>query len=192
MKTLTKFIIILILIFIILISFILGYNYNSIKVVTVIKEEIILNIDNIQYELVVEEIKLSEGYSSTPYKCPHGYPTIGYGHLLLNDDINYLTEPQADSLLRVDLDSKIRSAYKLTKIKDGNKLLALGLLLFGIGEGNFYNSELYKSIINNDTNIKKNWYKFNKINNKENKNLIKRREYEYNLFIDNSCYNTSK
>ena len=52
----------------------------------------------------VDLIKEFEGFSSTPYKCPAGQMTIGYGHTILRSrPIQNVTEEEATNLLRRDL-----------------------------------------------------------------------------------------
>jgi len=34
----------------------------------------------------VELVKKYEGFSATPYLCPAGVPTVGYGHVILKED----------------------------------------------------------------------------------------------------------
>ena len=49
-------------------------------------------------------IKRFEGFSRTVYFCPAGYPTIGYGHVV-KDDEDFsagIDEAQAEELLRQD------------------------------------------------------------------------------------------
>lgn len=52
-------------------------------------------------------IKRFEGFSSTIYICPAGYPTIGYGHVVLANELEQfaagITSAQATELLRKDV-----------------------------------------------------------------------------------------
>lgn len=64
----------------------------------------------------VDLIKKFEGFSSTPYKCPAGQDTIGYGHTILNTKkIFNVTEAEATNLLHRDL--IIFSSYINQKVK---------------------------------------------------------------------------
>lgn len=59
----------------------------------------------------IEEIKLSEGYRPTWYKCPAGKWTIGYGHVKLpGDSYNFLSKAEAEAILIGDL---AKFSYKL-------------------------------------------------------------------------------
>ncbi len=55
-----------------------------------------------------EIIKVDEGFSGIPYKCPAGYLTIGYGR---NLDANPLTPSEAEILMYNDIE-KIDSELK--------------------------------------------------------------------------------
>jgi len=53
----------------------------------------------------VELVKKYEGFSATPYLCPAGIPTVGYGHVILKeDDFQYpLSKEFAEEFLIEDL-----------------------------------------------------------------------------------------
>jgi lysozyme len=52
----------------------------------------------------IDLIKHFETFVPTPYKCPAGKPTIGYGHVILkNEHFDHLTETDAEDLLRGDV-----------------------------------------------------------------------------------------
>ena len=68
-------------------------------------EAIVIDID----QLVMALIKKHEGFRSTPYRCPAGYLTIGYGFT----DAKYLrmkklTQAQADHILEHEMLPKMR------------------------------------------------------------------------------------
>ena len=64
----------------------------------------------------VDLIKEFEGFSSTPYKCPAGHNTIGYGHTILSSNKIYnVTEEEATNLLCYDL--LVLSSYINQKVK---------------------------------------------------------------------------
>lgn len=57
---------------------------------------------------LVTYLKRHEGFRATPYADSAGVPTVGYGHVLTAAErarraLRYLTEPQAEALLREDL-----------------------------------------------------------------------------------------
>jgi lysozyme len=61
--------------------------------------------------------KEMEGLQLTPYRCPAGLPTIGYGHTLgvtMKDDP--ITPEEADRLLRHDLDEAAKVVNARVKV----------------------------------------------------------------------------
>ena len=53
-------------------------------------------------ETLKDRLKAHEGYRSTPYKCPAGYWTVGYGHFLGNGGIE-ISRMVADCILDEDI-----------------------------------------------------------------------------------------
>ena len=56
--------------------------------------------------LGISLIKYFEGFSAEPYRCPAGYWTIGYGHLipsLEQEKYQMISEVEAEELLRQDV-----------------------------------------------------------------------------------------
>lgn len=80
-------------------------------------------------------VKREEGLVLTPYLCPAGYPTIGYGHRIPSMAHPPITAPEAEQLLVVDLGIAERGALKLCpnlQYKLG-PISALTDLLFNVG-----------------------------------------------------------
>jgi lysozyme len=64
----------------------------------------------------IEEIKLSEGYRHTWYRCPAGKWTIGYGHVKKpGDSYGSLSRAEAEAILLSDLTFFARDLVKLLK-----------------------------------------------------------------------------
>jgi GH24 family phage-related lysozyme (muramidase) len=66
-------------------------------------------------------IKTFEGLRLTAYKCPAGYPTIGYGHLIKAGDPNTITTQQAEEYLKKDVfsfEKVVSSLLKVTTTED--------------------------------------------------------------------------
>lgn len=65
-------------------------------------------------------IKRFEGFSVTIYTCPAGYPTIGYGHVVKEHEMeqfkNGITEAQAKDLLRLDVEEAERGVLRLINV----------------------------------------------------------------------------
>lgn len=97
-------------------------------------------------ELAIPLIKQFEGFRATPYFCPAGKQTVGYGHVIqLDDSLNYpLTEQAAESLLRADIQRFADDLYDL--LPDASLTFpmraALISLMFNIGTGAFAKSTL--------------------------------------------------
>ncbi len=91
--------------------------------------------DSLLYEYALEFNKQCEGFVPYRYRCPAGYLTIGYGHMILpGDTMTWLTEHQADSLLRLDINQRIYFIQKYHPNIEYNKQLALAWFIFGYGE----------------------------------------------------------
>lgn len=97
-------------------------------------------------------IRTFEGYSPFIYKDIAGYPTIGYGHLILNGEefqVPLLPE-SAQQLLAQDASSKVRDVNKLVQIPLwGNQFAALTSFTFNVGSGTLAKSTLLKRVNNN-------------------------------------------
>lgn len=95
----------------------------------------------------IEVIKSYEGFVPTPYKCPAGKLTIGYGHVLKKNDYHKdpLTKEQGNKLLKEDL--RIIELYINNSIKvplNQGQFDALCSLIYNWGIGNFGNSKGFK------------------------------------------------
>lgn len=93
-------------------------------------------------------IKRFEGFSSTVYICPAGYPTIGYGHLIRNgEDFDSITEKRGEELLRRDVESAERAVLRLIKVPltDG-QFDALVSFTYNLGSGALQCSTLRRKV----------------------------------------------
>ena len=92
-------------------------------------------------------IKRFEGFSATIYTCPAGYPTIGYGHVIKDHEMeqfkNGITEAQAKDLLRHDVEEAERAVLRLINIPltDG-QFDALVSFTYNLGAGALQRSTL--------------------------------------------------
>lgn len=136
------------------------------------------------FKSVIEEIKNAEGCILNPYKCPAGYATIGYGHIILpgEDYWDGISQEKAEEILINDFLKRFKYTNpNLTY----NKRLAITKLIFNIGIGNYSRSKLKQLVNDNkpiDTEIIK-WCKY-KNNNKwvKSTHLLKARQFELNLY----------
>ena len=96
----------------------------------------------------IDLVKRYEGFVSKTYVCPAGYKTIGFGHR--TDEITTITEPEAENLLRRDLNkfaSKISYSLEQDKIKvNQNQFDALCSFAFNLGFSALVFSTLWKKL----------------------------------------------
>jgi len=101
------------------------------------------------YTMLIDTLKWHEGYRAYPYKCLAEVWTVGYGHAIRDcDEFDYpMSEEEADSLLRVDLDWAIEFVESSTDLQH-TQLLAIAHFVFALGSGNFQRSTLRELIAN--------------------------------------------
>lgn len=96
-------------------------------------------------------IKRFEGFSPTVYICPAGYPTIGYGHLVREHELDRyeqgITEQEAEDLLRRDVQVAERAVLRLIDVPltDG-QYEALVSFTFNLGPGALQRSTLRRKV----------------------------------------------
>ncbi len=96
-------------------------------------------------------IKRFEGFSPTIYICPAGYPTIGYGHVVLAHEREQfaagLTPAEATELLRKDVRIAERAVLRLISVPltDG-QFDALVSFTFNLGAGALQRSTLRRKV----------------------------------------------
>ena len=93
-------------------------------------------------------IKQFEGFSHTPYVCPAGYLTIGYGHLVRQDEtFDHVTEHEADVLLRSDVASAEKAVLRLINVPLSNSQYdALVSFTYNLGAGALQSSTLRRKV----------------------------------------------
>ena len=94
-------------------------------------------------------IKRFEGFMGEVYICPAGYPTIGYGHVV-KDDEDFsagISEAQAEELLRQDATIAERAVLRLINVPltDG-QFDALVSFTYNLGGGALQRSTLRRKI----------------------------------------------
>lgn len=96
-------------------------------------------------------IKRFEGFSPTIYLCPAGYPTIGYGHVVLPHEREQfaagITQAEATELLRKDVGIAERAVVRLISVPltDG-QFDALVSFTFNLGAGALQRSTLRRKV----------------------------------------------
>lgn len=143
---------------------------------------------------LLELIKESEGFSSTPYLCPAKIPTIGYGSTRYPDSRkvslsdNHITKEEATTYLRFDVvDAEKLVTKSVTVPLTQGQFDALVDFVYNLGSGAFLGSTLLKVLNNGDYSTASNEFlKWNKARVdgilKELPGLTKRRKAEQVLF----------
>lgn len=131
-------------------------------------------------------IKHHEGFSSNVYICPAGYPTIGYGHLILpyEDFSSGITKSQAEDLLRHDVRIAERAVLRLITVSlTDNQFNALVSFTFNLGGGALQRSTL-RRVINrgNHDGVPKQLMRWVWANGRKLNGLIRRRQDEATLY----------
>jgi len=143
---------------------------------------------------LLELIKESEGFSSTPYLCPAKIPTIGYGSTKYPDgrkvslSDNPITKEEATTYLRFDVvDAEKLVTKTVTVPLTQGQFDALVDFVYNLGSGALLGSTLLKVLNNGDYSTASNEFlKWNKARVdgilKELPGLTKRRKAEQMLF----------
>ena len=77
------------------------------------------------YQRTKKRIKKNEGFSLKPYKDQLGYLTIGYGHLILPNEVklikNQNRKSQLNAIFNQDFERAVRDYKRLIKQKNHNR-----------------------------------------------------------------------
>lgn len=137
-------------------------------------------------------IKEFEGFKNSPYICPGGENTIGYGHVILKDE-KYLkiSEPKAVELLRKDLRFVKADVRWLVKVKlNDDQFSAIVSLTYNIGIGKLKTSTLLRYVnLELHHQVPREFRRFIYANGKILKGLKRRRKIEADLY--QSIYKTN-
>ena len=100
-------------------------------------------------------IKRFEGFAPEVYICPGGWPTIGYGHVVRENErdgfADGIDEAEAEELLRRDVEVAERAVLRLIRVplEDG-RFDALCSFTFNLGAGALQRSTLRRKINRGD------------------------------------------
>ena len=97
----------------------------------------------------IDLIKRFEGFSAKVYICPAGYPTIGYGHVVKDDEdfAAGIDEAQAEELLRQDAKIAERAVLRLINVPlTDSQFDALVSFTYNLGGGALQRSTLRRKI----------------------------------------------
>jgi len=97
----------------------------------------------------IDFIKRFEGFSPTPYKCPAGYFTFGYGSLVSHyPDTKFpVSEEDASTYLDAALMSAERAVRRLINVDlTENQFSALCSFVYNVGSGSLQRSTLRRKV----------------------------------------------
>jgi lysozyme len=135
-------------------------------------------------------IRKYEGYKSTPYRCPAGKITVGYGHVIGNglqlpDEWNRtLSLGEINALLVADLARFERGVLRYCPVYlTQSQFDALVSFSFNLGLGVLQRSTLRQKILRKDgEGAAKEILRYDKVGGRPLKGLTRRRQAEYRLF----------
>lgn len=137
-------------------------------------------------------IKQFEGFSSSPYLCPAGIPTIGYGNTFYEDGTKVklkdkpITEERATQLLEFIANKTFsENINKVVKVPlNQNQFDALVSFSYNIGNKNFNWSTLLKKLNLSDyIGASQEFGRWNQAGGKILNGLVSRRQKEKELFL---------
>ena len=134
----------------------------------------------------VSLIEKFEGFSSIPYICPAGKPTIGFGSTFYEDGTPVkmtdkpITKERARELVRWYCETQIK--YPRKDLNDDQKS-AVCSLIFNIGKGAFDRSKCKKAIVAGDWAEAHRQWDLVTANGKILPGLVIRRQKEKELFF---------
>lgn len=142
--------------------------------------------------LGIDLIKKFEGFVGTPYKCPAGIPTIGYGATFYPNGKKVtmadkaITEEEAVELLKSMLTKfeQYVDSYCIDTVTQ-NQFDALVSFCYNLGPANLKASTLLKKVnLNpNDPTIRAEFMKWTKAGGRTLKGLVRRRTAEADLYF---------
>jgi GH24 family phage-related lysozyme (muramidase) len=101
-------------------------------------------------EAAVALIKRFEGYSATPYRCPAGFITIGYGHKALENECFPAEGISAEAAVRLLLQDMNHSGAAVCRLitvpLTDNQFSALLSFTYNLGAGTLQRSTLRRKI----------------------------------------------
>lgn len=134
-------------------------------------------------------IKYFEGFSSTAYRCPSGYMTIGYGHMIRPHETYLLQEAItanfAIELLYQDIASTVQAVNRLITVPlTAGEADSLISFTYNIGAGALQRSTLRQKLNRQEYDaIPYEIRRWVYSNGKKLAGLVKRREIEARLFM---------
>jgi len=133
----------------------------------------------------------SEGFFPTPYRCPAGIPSVGYGSTRLLDgsrvtmDSPKVTKNEAKALLRRHLDHVEAAILQLIRVSlNENEFSSLCSFTYNLGSGRLQSSTLRAKLNRNERLGAANEFpKWRRAGGRVLRGLVIRRERERQLFL---------
>ena len=131
-----------------------------------------------------------EGFSPIIYKCPAGYPTIGYGHLITEKNkvqfLDGVDDLEALDLLRLDVQVAERAVLRLIAVPltDG-QFDALVSFTFNLGSGTLQRSSLRRKVNREEhADVPAEFMRWVWAGGRKLKGLVKRRTAEAVIYLN--------
>lgn len=132
-------------------------------------------------------IKRFEGFSARPYRCPAGYMTIGYGHVVLPGEVweDAIDEDAAGRLLAVDVMVAERAVMRfIDAIKEQARFDALVSFTFNLGAAALQRSQLRQAVNRGDDEAAaRQWVRWVYAGGRVLPGLVARRQAELGLYF---------
>ncbi len=137
-------------------------------------------------------IKSFEGFSSVPYRCPAGVPTIGYGttyyeggrHVTMND--KPISKERATEILKHQIDDVYGSSVNryVTRYMTQNQFDAMASFAYNLGSGALKSSTLLRKVNKlKDEEAALQFLRWDKAGGKKLAGLTRRRKAESKLYL---------
>lgn len=135
---------------------------------------------------LIQLIKEFEGLKTIAYICPAGFKTIGYGHVLLeNDNKDQINQTQAEELLLQDIEKVETAVLRNIKIElTQGQFDALVSFTFNLGPACLQRSTLRQKVNRSEhQDVPKEIKRWIYAGGKILYGLVKRREIEANMYV---------
>ena len=135
--------------------------------------------------IAVDFVAQFEGFRETPYLCPAGVLTIGYGHTHGVQPWDVIDADRAKQLLASDLELTAKSLLKFVNEKvTANQYIAILSFVFNVGTGAVLRSTFLRKLNSGDEiGAADELLKWTKSKGKTLQGLVNRRRAERDLFL---------
>jgi GH24 family phage-related lysozyme (muramidase) len=154
------------------------------KVVVIVMSLMNIVLEASVVDKAVNFIATEENFVATPYICPGGQRTIGYG--CTDEDVlakGKVTKDEAKAILKKRVELEMRWLKFKCPNLNNNQLAAVTSLLYNLGRTKFSKSMTFKCLVaGNYEQAKKEWAEFRLSGGKVSNGLVARRTRELALF----------